>query len=178
MDSLYSRYASALLSIAEEKNQIDAYRNKIKMWRKLISENEELLHLLSSCFIEKDDKENIIDEIFKEEDEEIKNFVKIVNNNKRTNELLKIFDEFILEANERLGIKDGIVYSIDTLSKEQMESIRSKLSLRLGCEVELQNVIDKRLLGGVKIVVEDKIFDGSIKNKLEKLKESLISGGK
>ena len=178
MDSLYSRYASALLSIAEEKNQIDVYRKKIKMWRTLISENEELLHLLSSCFIEKEDKENIVDEIFKDEEIEIKNFVKIVIQNKRTNELLKIFDEFILEANERLGIKDGIVYSIDYLSKEQMASIQKNLSLRLKCECELTNVVDKRLLGGIKVVVEDKVFDGSIKNKLEKLKESLISGGK
>lgn len=63
------------------------------------------------------------------------------------------------------------------MSNEQIEKIQESLSTRLNCKVELTNSLDEKLLGGVKVSIEDKIFDGSIKNKLEKLKESLISGG-
>ena len=178
MDSLYSRYAGALLSIAMEENKLDDYRQKIKVYKKLIHENEDIIHLLSSYFIEKEDKEKIIDEIFKDEDLNIVNFIKVVVSNKRANVLEKIMDEFILEVNEKLNIKDGIVYSVNELDKSQMDALKKNLSIRLNSEVELTNIIDKRLIGGVKIIVEDKIFDGSVKNKLEKLKESLISGGK
>ena len=141
MDSLYSRYANALFSIALEENKVEFYKNEIKMLKQVILQNDEILHLLSSCFIQKEDKEKIIDEVFKNQDINIINFLKVIVN------------------------------------KKQVEEIEKALKVRLNCEVELVNLIDERLLGGVKVVIEDKIFDGSIKNKLEKLKSSLISGG-
>ncbi len=177
MDSLYSRYANALFSIALEENKVEFYKNEIKMLKQVILQNDEILHLLSSCFIQKEDKEKIIDEVFKNQDINIINFLKVIVNNKRTNYLIKIFDEFIKTCNENLNVKEGIVYSITKLDKKQVEEIEKALKVRLNCEVELVNLIDERLLGGVKVVIEDKIFDGSIKNKLEKLKCSLISGG-
>ena len=65
MDSLFSRYANALFSIALEENKVESYKNEVKMLKEVILENDELLHLLSSCFIQKDDKEKIIDEVLK-----------------------------------------------------------------------------------------------------------------
>lgn len=174
MDSLYSRYAGALLSIAIEENKIEVYRNKIKVWKNLIMENQDLIHLFSSYFISKEEKEQIIDQLFVEEEENIKNFIKVIVQNKRANSILKIFDEFISECNEKLEISEGIVYSVEKLSKEQLDALEKNLSIRLNSKVELVNLIDERLIGGLKVVVKDKIFDGSIKNKLEKLKESLM----
>lgn len=177
MDSLYSRYANGLFSLALEENKVDLYRKKIKMIKNVFEENEDFLHLLSSCFISNKDKDEIIDKVFKSEEEYIRNFLKIIFLNKRGNCLIKILNEFIKTCNENLNIKDGIVYSVNKLSNKQIERIQESLSTRLNCQVELTNSIDEKLLGGVKVTIEDKIFDGSIKNKLEKLKESLISGG-
>ena len=177
MDSLYSRYANGLFSIALEENKVDLYRKRIKMIKNVFEENDDFLHLLSSCFISNEEKDEIIDKVFKSEEEYIRNFIKIIFINKRGNCLIKILNEFIKTCNENLNIKDGVIYSINKLSNEQIEKIQESLSTRLNCKVELTNSLDEKLLGGVKVSIEDKIFDGSIKNKLEKLKESLISGG-
>ena len=177
MDSLYSRYANGLFSIALEENKVDLYRKRIKMIKNVFEENDDFLHLLSSCFISNEEKDEIIDKVFKSEEEYIKNFIKIIFINKRGNCLIKILNEFIKTCNENLNIKDGVIYSVNKLSNEQIEKIQESLSTRLNCKVELTNSLDEKLLGGVKVSIEDKIFDGSIKNKLEKLKESLISGG-
>lgn len=177
MDSLYSRYANGLFSIALEENKVDLYRKRIKMIKNVFEENDDFLHLLSSCFISNEEKDEIIDKVFKSEEEYIRNFIKIIFINKRGNCLIKILNEFIKTCNENLNIKDGIIYSVNKLSNEQIEKIQESLSTRLNCKVELTNSLDEKLLGGVKVSIEDKIFDGSIKNKLEKLKESLISGG-
>ena len=177
MDSLYSRYANGLFSIALEENKVDLYRKRIKMIKNVFEENDDFLHLLSSCFISNEEKDEIIDKVFKSEEEYIRNFIKIIFINKRGNCLIKILNEFIKTCNENLNIKDGIIYSVNMLSNEQIEKIQESLSTRLNCKVELTNSLDEKLLGGVKVSIEDKIFDGSIKNKLEKLKESLISGG-
>ena len=176
MDSLYSRYANALLSIAIDENKVDYYRIEIKTLRKAFLENEQIIHLLSSAFLEFSDKEKVIDNIY-EGNDNIKNFIKIIVRNRRSNYIIKIFNEFIKKCNETLNIKDGIIYSVRKLSEDEIESIQNGIKDRLGCDVDLENVIDEKLIGGVKVLVEDKIFDGSIKNKIERLKESLIKGG-
>ena len=177
MDSLFSRYASALFSIALEENKVESYRDEIKMLREVIINNDELLHLLSSCFITKEDKENVIDQVFKNQNPNIVNFIKVINSNKRINYMIKIFDEFIKTCNEKLNVKEGIVYSTSKLDEKQIKDIEDALTKRLSCQVELTNLLDSRLIGGIKVVIKDKVFDGSIKNKLERLKQSLISGG-
>lgn len=177
MDSLFSRYANALFSIALEENKVELYRNEVKVLKNIILENDEILHLLSSCFLQKEEKEKVIDDVFKKQTIHIINFIKVIVNNKRTNCLIKIFDEFIKTCNENLNVKEGIIYSTAKLDAKQVKEIEKALENRLGSQVELINLIDERLIGGVKVVIEDKIFDGSIKNKLEKLKSSLISGG-
>lgn len=177
MDSLYSRYANALFSIALEENKIDDYRNEIKMLKKIINENNDLLHLFSSYFIEEKDKNEIIDQTFKSLSQNTINFIKVIVHNRRANVMIKIFDEFIKNCNESLNVKDGIVYSVNPLDQNQMLKIENAISVKLNSKVELVNVIDEKLIGGVKVQVEDKIFDGSIKNRLENLKNTLISGG-
>ena len=49
--------------------------------------------------------------------------------------------------------------------------------MRFAKKVELKNQIDESLIGGVKIVIKDRVYDSSIKYKLEQLKSSLIKKG-
>ena len=176
MDSLYSRYANALLSIAIEEDKIEFYKNEVKMLKELFKEDDGFIHLISSYFIEFSEKEKIIDKVYTN-NENIKNFIKVIIRNNRATEIDKIFREFIKLCNEELKIKDGIIYSVNELTKDEIERIEKGISKKLNCTVELENYIDEKLIGGVKVIVEDKIFDGSVKNKLEKMKESLIKGG-
>ncbi|MBQ7275880.1 MAG: F0F1 ATP synthase subunit delta [Bacilli bacterium] len=176
MDSLYTRYANALLSIAIDEDKVDYYRIEIKNIRTAFLSDNGIINLLSSAFIDFNDKEEIINNIYKGNDN-VLNFMKIIVRNRRANVMIKIFNEFIKKCNETLNIKDGYVYSVRKLTEEEIEKIEDGISEKLASRVELENIIDEKLIGGVKVLVEDKIFDGSIKTKIEKLKESLIKGG-
>lgn len=176
MDSLYSRYAKALLLIAVEENKVEYYKEEVKTLKTLFVENDDFLKLLSSYFISDEEKSKVLDEVYPN-NENIRNFIKVIIKNRRTKYLIKIFDEFINEVNSSIGIKEGIIYSVNKLTDEQIKKISDAIEVKLNNKVELVNKIDKRLIGGIKIVVEDKIFDGSVKNKLEKLHEDLLKGG-
>lgn len=176
MDSLYSRYANALLSIAIDEDRVDYYRVEIKNIRTAFLSNDKIVGLLSSAFLNFNEKEDIIDNIYNGNDN-VRNFIKIIVRNKRANLIIKIFNEFIKRCNETLNIKDGYVYSVRKLDEFEIERIEKSISERINAKVELENIIDEKIIGGVKVLVEDKIFDGSIKTKIEKLKESLIKGG-
>ena len=175
MDSLYTRYANALLSIAIDENNVSFYRNEIKELRIAFLENPDIIHLLSSKFILFEEKEQVIDSFYNNNDN-INHFLKIIVRNNRSDSFIKIFNEFVKSCNEVLNIKDGIVYSVRPLKADEIKRIEEAIKKKLSTDVELDNVIDEKLIGGVKVIVEDKIFDASIKNKIEKLKDSLVRG--
>ena len=84
-----------------------------------------------------------------------------------------IAKETCKNINFELNIYEGIIYSTEPLQNSKILEISRLISKKLGRQVELKNKIDSRLIGGVKVVVHDHIFDGSIKYKLETLKEQL-----
>ena len=177
MDSLYNRYAGALISVAEESNKLIEVKDEVKMLLNVFKTESEVEHLFSSCSLTFEEKEKVIDDTFaKYISVEVRNFLKIVIRNKRIHYFKKICEEFIKLANERLGVKEGIVYSVVELTDEEISKIEKKISEVMKVKVELTNMIDERLIGGVKVVVEDKVYDGTIKNKLESLRTSLIGG--
>lgn len=177
MDSIYNRYALGLFSIAEDENKVEIYKDEIKNINILLKENEDLIHLFSSYFINQYEKEKCIDKIFGEFQIYTQNFLKLIIKNNRINKFNFIAKEFNKLCNDYLNIKEGIIYSTEALSKEQIKKVEDKLSEVINTKVELTNQIDEKLIGGIKVIVDEKVFDGSIKNKLEKLKSTLISGG-
>lgn len=178
MDSLYNRYALGLFSIALEENKVLEYKNSVKMFKDVIVSNSDLKHLFLSYFVLQEEKEDVINNIFKGQDEYLLNFLKIIVKNKRVNCMVGIFDEFICLCNDFLKVKEGIVYSTELLSSDDILRLESKFKSILSCDVELENVIDKKLIGGIKVVIEDRVYDGSIKNKISKLRLSLKEGEK
>lgn len=64
MDSLYARYAGAMFALAEEEKKIEDYRLEFKKLKTVFLENEELIRLLSSYFLESEEKDGIIDRVF------------------------------------------------------------------------------------------------------------------
>ena len=54
---------------------------------------------------------------------------------------------------------------------------KKTLEDKLSCKVSLKNKIDHNLIGGVRIVLDGKIYDGSVENKIETLRKKLLKGG-
>ena len=97
--------------------------------------------------------------------------------NKRGGHILDVCKEFIRIARNKLHIKKGIVYTTIKLDEKQLLAMSQKVSKILNANVSLTNEIDTSLLGGFKIQVEDYIIDDSLKNRLEKLKDTIAKKG-
>ena len=81
--------------------------------------------------------------------------------------------DFALRGEVEYDYVEGFVYSTEPLEKDKILEISKVISQKIHKKVELKNKIDERLIGGVKVVVHDHVFDGSIKYKLETMKEQL-----
>ena len=179
MDSVASRYAIALLSIAREENKIKDYIDEVSKIIEIFDDNEELLILLSSYGVSLDEKKQALKEIFEKYiSQYILNMFYVIIDNKRGKYIKDICKEFVRIGLNELNIKKGVVYSTIQLSENQIKALEKKVSKSLNTNVTLTNVIDKTILGGFKIQVEDYIIDDTSKTRLEKLKNSLKEGGK
>ncbi len=175
IDNVANRYAHALLDIAIEEKLVDEYRQVIKEINKCFQENKDYLHVLSSSFLSGEEKHQMIEKAFASLNfPHVLSFMNIIIDNHRVNELLQIFDSFNTLCNDYKGIKEGIVYSTIKLSDKEVKEIETAISKVQNCEIELRNEIDSRLLGGVKVVVHDSVYDGSLLGKLESMKNKLL----
>ena len=174
MDSLASRYALAMFEIALEENKVQEYQEKIKCVSDILKNNPDYMRVLSSYFLSASKKHLLVEEAFKSlESKHIISFLKVIIDNHRANEIQTIFKEFHTMCYEHLGIEEGIVYSVIELSDEQIKEIEEAISKRKKVKVELQNIIDERLIGGIKVVVHDHVYDSSLLYKINSLKKGI-----
>lgn len=174
MNDLSFRYANALFSLKKETNQLVDSQNEVKELIKIIKDNPEYLTLLDSASISKEKRISLIDEAFNNVDEEIKTLIKIVIENNRAKYLLDVLESYSSLVNEYRQIMEGLLYSSVALSEKQIRDIESSISQKEGHQVELKNLIDPSLIGGVKVVINNHIYDGSIKHHLEQMKIALL----
>ena len=174
MESLALRYANALLSIALEENNNKTYREHVKSIYDTLQNSEDLQRVLKSAFISKKEKLDLFETLLKDEDLiYVKDFILVIIKNSRETHLIEILNEFIRISNLEDGIIEGIIYSVEFLSSEQIDNVSKAIEKKINKRVVLKNRIDNTLIGGIKVVVDDYNFDGSIKDKHRKLNQYL-----
>lgn len=174
MKEITSRYAEALYSLKKEANQLESSQLEVKELIKVLKQNPDFLMLLSSSYKEFEEKEAIIDQVFVGVDEDIKTLMKIVVKNHRAQYLTDIFLNYNSLVNDYRGVFEGLVYSTEPLSESQLAKLNSAIGEIEARPVELKNIIDPTLIGGVKVVINDHIYDGSIKHHIEDMKLALL----
>jgi len=174
MKEITSRYAEALYSLKKDENSLESSQIEVKELIKVLKENPDFLVFLSSSYKEFEEKEQIIDKVFVGVDEEIKTLIKIVVKNHRGQYLTEIFENFNSLVNEYRGVLEGLVYSTEPLSESQLAKLNSAIGEIETRPVELKNIIDPSLIGGVKVVINDHIYDGSIKRHIDDMKIALL----
>ena len=174
MEEVASRYAAAIVSIAKEENKLEQYKLAILDMQTLFESNPDLLKFLKSYFVKASEKYSVIEGILnKYRLENLNNFIKLLVQKHQIHQFKNIIKEVTKGINFELDIFEGFIYSTEPLTNSKIQEIEEVISKKLNRKVELVNKIDSRLIGGVKVVVHDHVFDGSIKHKLETMKENL-----
>ncbi len=170
------RYASALLSAAEEGNFLDQVVEELNLIKGVLVNSRDLVHALRSPLVKGDKKIRILEEVFHGSlGEKMFLFLSLIARKKRAGLLPEIIDEFQILLDEKRGIINIDVTSAVTLSDEQSNELINRLSVYTGKKIRARMSLDERLLGGVSIKIGDTIFDGSISHQLEKFRQTLVS---
>ena len=174
MESVASRYGLALYSLALEENKIDSWQKDVKTLKSIFEENTDFIMILGSSFLSLEERIEILEKTLVGVDESIVALIDVIMENNRTDLILDIFESFNSYCNQYRGVSEGLIYSTLKLDQTVIDQIEKKISKIENNKVELKNVIDPSLIGGVKIVIKDRIYDGSIKHSIEMMKKDLL----
>lgn len=174
MNRVAMRYGEALFSLSLERGTILLWQKELKEFIHVIKENEEIINILSSGFYDTKKRIKIAREIFQFNDTTLDDFLSVIIQNNRFSFIEDIINSFNSLCNNHQGISEGIVYSVYPLSRQEIELIEQKVSKLENIKVELFNRIDKNLIGGLKIVINNKVYDDSIARHIESMKTSLL----
>jgi len=103
------------------------------------------------------------------------NFVRVLAENKRLQLLPEIRIQFEALKNERESVAEVDVQSAFELTKEQVADLTRRLEKKTGRKVKATVRVDKELIGGIKVVIGDKVLDGSARAQLGALETALKS---
>jgi F-type H+-transporting ATPase subunit delta len=104
---------------------------------------------------------------------DVENFVRVMAENRRLGLLGEVRRQFEALKNAREGVVEVDLQSAFELSEAQLSTLVSSLEKRTGRKVRAQVHIDKTLIGGVRIVIGDKVIDGSVRGQLGTLESAL-----
>ena len=172
------RYGQALFELALEENAVSEKKQEAETLLHILDENPELAGFFRAVKVQKEEKKNLIDDVFSASfDKDIVNFMKLLIDKGRMEYLKEMLGYFVAKANEELGIQTATVYSVRKLPEEDLERIKKALEIKTGKKITITNQIDERLIAGIKVVTGNNITDVSMKNRLEGMKQALLKGG-
>ncbi|OMP66592.1 F0F1 ATP synthase subunit delta [Domibacillus epiphyticus] len=170
------RYAIALFELAKEQNKLAEIEQELRVVKQVFSENKELLTILKSPKLSIANKQALIQNAFSTASAPVVNTLKLLVQRHRTNEVQAVCDAYIELANEDRSTADALVYSVRPLTPAEETAVSSAFSRKVGKQtLNIENIVDSQLLGGLKVRIGNRIFDGSLRGKLNRLEKQLTT---
>ena len=171
----YSRpYAEAAYKIASESKSIPMWNDNLMTLSGIIVDME-VKAIIASPKIDSDQTLNFLVSFLPQKDESFSNFLRIMIANKKVyflDEVYKLFNDMVLED------KNTTIAEVETafaLSDTQKSDIVNSLTKKHDKQIQIHEVINERLLAGIKISVNNEVTDYSVRNKLNLMKEQIIN---
>ncbi len=169
------RYAQALFDLALETGRLDAVRADVKSLKAAWIDSADLRRLATSPVIKSEDQVKGLTAVAASAKFEpsTRNFLGLLAQNGRARDLPGVLAGFERLYARHTGLVAAEVVSAQALDDVQITHIRNALLESLGRAPELTVRVDPSILGGLKVKVGSKLFDASLKTKLDSMKYAL-----
>lgn len=172
MNEIYEEYGEALFTLGLESNSLDKINGDLDFISEVFAKTPEYAEFLQSPGIPKAERIKTVNDTFSDSVSEYAvSFLSILCEKGRALLFEDCVKEFKRLYAESKNISAARVYSAVPLSEEQKERLKSKLENRSGHSVKTEYLIDETLLGGVLIEMDGTEIDGTVKRRLQELKE-------
>jgi F-type H+-transporting ATPase subunit delta len=170
------RYAKALFELSREENVLDRVEQDLVMIIDTYHNSSDLAMLLASPIIQSRDKKKALQNIFKGKVHNLTfDFLMLLLEKNREENLPDIITNFGKFLDESRGILRSNLITAHPFTSEQKNALIKQLEKHTGKQILIEEVLDSSLIAGFVVRMEDTVIDTSIKNQLNKMRQSLIS---
>ncbi len=169
------RYASALFDLALDAKAIDKAATDAAALRVMLNQSTDLRRLAESPAFSAEEKQAVLQKVAERAgfDPLIRRFLGVIAANRRAGELAAVLDAFAALVADHRGVTTAEVTTAKPLTDAQSKSIAASLKAAIGRDVEIQADVRPEILGGLIVKVGSKMFDSSLKTKLDGLKAAM-----
>jgi F-type H+-transporting ATPase subunit delta len=170
-----ARYAQALFELADQEKALAAVESDLKGLKALYAESRDLRTLLISPTFGSDDKAKGLLAVADAAGVAplTRKFLGLLAQNARASALPAVIAAFERLAAAHRGAVAAEVVTALPLSAAQLKGVAAALRQALGKDPELSARVDPAILGGLKVRVGSRLFDASLKSRLDSLKFAL-----
>ncbi len=174
--SVAKRYAKALVEVAAASNELDAVRQDLRAVAELLRDHRDLRQLVSNPSVSRRAAGEVIGDVAAAMHlgPLTATFLQVLLEGGRLAGLETIVRAYELLMDERLGRVRAVVTSAAPLDADGQERLRRRLGEVTGKDVYLELRQDPALLGGVVAQIGSRVFDGSLKTQLARLRDDMV----
>ncbi len=173
--SLLKSYALALYAVGKEHNQVEQYLSELSSLCTLFEKEGRLSKFLSSPMIEKKEKDRVLEETVKPMlSVPVYAFIQVLIKRKAIRYLPEIRNAYQHHFNREQGILEGRIYTPFALNPETLEKITVTFSEHYQKKVVFRVIEDRRVIAGMRIYIDDTLYDYSIDTKLNQVRDALL----
>jgi F-type H+-transporting ATPase subunit delta len=168
------RYATALFNSALKSGLVDDVHEEMTTLKNVLEENITFFNFLLSPQIRTENKQELIDATLKGSASDLfVRFLHLLVEKKRMPFIKDITEEYHHLYEKHKGVIEARVITAVPLDETTERKVIDKLQAETKKEIRVVSVVDPGIIGGMIIKLEDRIIDGSIRFRLEKLRREL-----
>ncbi len=168
------RYGAAAFALAREQEAVNSWRSELSRLDQLFRD-EKLRVAFHNPAVSSARRLQVAERVSPELKPQTRNLLRLLVEHQRTPDVSAIREEFERLADGAAGIVHALLTTPIELSAEEQERYRAALGRKFGRAVNLRVEVDPALIGGARIQVGDHLVDGSVRTKLEQLRQALRS---
>lgn len=174
MTQIARLYGGSMYELAAQEQLTDTVLEQMQVIRQLFRENPDYVRLLSEPSIPKEERADLLETAFGNEAERyLVNFLKLLCDRGILRDYAGCCEEYTRRYNADHNIATAVVTSAVALSDEQMAALKDKLEKISGKTVSLTQKKDPTVLAGLRVELEGKQLDGTVKSRLDGLSRKL-----
>jgi F-type H+-transporting ATPase subunit delta len=170
------RYAEAAFEIAERDGTVDGWRDALASAEALLSEPD-LMRLLANPAVPTAARRQVLEQVAGDRvTGGPRRLLDLLVARGRIERLPEVAREFRRLVALREGLTQATITSAAPLTEPEVAALRERLAAMTGGRVDVTLAVDPALLGGVQVRLGDRLIDGSVRGRLERLRSKLASG--
>ena len=169
------RYATALADVVTARGEAQEVKEELAAWSEMMQSNEQLLEVFRNPTIPYEQKRKVLSTLIARARVRptTANFLQVLLQNQRLAELSEVNKRFAQILDERSGVVSAEVTTARPVAKSSQAALHDKLAAMTGKSVRMSFTTDEELIGGIVTRIGSTIYDGSVRNQLQQVRERL-----